>query len=167
MNDVKLTIPELLNLMSHFFYHDLNFETSTQTSKKSDTPNNKKINTDLEFPPEHYIKIIGNLLQADEATTILFLKKLYQLAPGSFYSLVLRIIAKEFDKKYENHIYDTDTIWMYSSLDSKIYPQATSPIKKVAFKYFAAFRSKEEAIKGVRLVSALKYYIFKWQKTEK
>ena len=78
--------------------------------------------------------------------------------PGTAISVILRTIALMMDENYPSHISECDTVYYHSFLDGKIHSIPTKDINKKAFKYFAAFRTQEDAVKAIKLTqAAIKY----------
>ena len=78
--------------------------------------------------------------------------------PGAVISVVLRTIALMMDENYPDHISTCDTVYYHSFLDGKIHSIPTNNINKKAYKYFAAFRTQEDAVKAIKLTqAAIKY----------
>jgi hypothetical protein len=82
--------------------------------------------------------------------------KLDAVTPGATYNLILRTIALEMDKRHSNHISEQEYIYIISLLDGKVHKQATYNISKKSYKYFAAFRTQEDAINAIKLAYAVK-----------
>lgn len=74
--------------------------------------------------------------------------------PGAAISVILRTIALMMDEKYPDHISTCDTVYYHSFLDGKIHSIPTNNINKKAYKYFAAFRTQEDAVKAIKLTQA-------------
>lgn len=72
-----------------------------------------------------------------------FLDSLYKLSPSATFSLLLREIAIELDKKYEDHINKCETLYIISMFDGRIHKVPRAYIKN--FRNFAAFRTEEDA----------------------
>ena len=78
--------------------------------------------------------------------------------PGAAISVILRTIAIMMDENYPDHISTCDTVYYHSFLDGKIHSIPTNTINKKAWKYFAAFRTQEDAVKAIKLTqAAIKY----------
>ena len=78
--------------------------------------------------------------------------------PGTAISVILRTIALMMDENYPDHISTCDTVYYHSFLDGKIHSIPTNTINKKAYKYFAAFRTQEDAVKAIKLTqAAIKY----------
>ena len=133
---------------------------------KEKKENNQKKNSSFEVASESlsspmwYIMKIGEQLSMDKNAVISHLKLVHTVSPGALLSMLLMVIAKELDKNYNDHISKADTVYVYSTTDSKIYSMPTSSVKKASFKYFAAFRSKEEAVFGIKMANMIRNFIF-------
>ena len=79
--------------------------------------------------------------------------------PGAAISVILRTIALMMDENYPNHISTCDTVYYHSFLDGKIHSIATNTINKKAWKYFAAFRTQEDAVNAIKLTQATIKYL--------
>ena len=79
--------------------------------------------------------------------------------PGAAISVILRTIAVMMDENYPGHISDCDTVYYHSFLDGKIHSIPTNTINKKAYKYFAAFRTQEDAVKAIKLTQATIKYL--------
>ena len=79
--------------------------------------------------------------------------------PGAAISVILRTIAVMMDESYPGHISDCDTVYYHSFLDGKIHSIPTNTINKKAYKYFAAFRTQEDAVKAIKLTQATIKYL--------
>ena len=85
-------------------------------------------------------------------------ESLIEIFPGAAVSVILRIIALMMDENYPDHISTCDTVYYHSFLDGKIHSIPTNNINKKAYKYFAAFRTQEDAVKAIKLTqAAIKY----------
>lgn len=76
-----------------------------------------------------------------------------QMYPASAFSIVLKEIAIELDKKYTDHISKSPELWTISLLDGKPAKISKKGIK--SFQHFAAFRSLEDALKAVSICKPL------------
>lgn len=72
-----------------------------------------------------------------------FLNNVHKIYPNAAFSIVLREIAIELDKTYDDHIKDSPEIFVISSLDGRITKANKAVIKN--YRNFAAFRSIEDA----------------------
>lgn len=121
---------------------------------------NSSVKTHVPSFAQYYIDVISNKLGTNALPT---LRALYNYSPGAFISLVLRTVAVEVDMLHEGHIADEENIYVFDPATSKIRLVSTYGIKRVAFKYFAAFRTKEDAIFGIKMTMAIKRLIFNEQ----
>lgn len=72
-----------------------------------------------------------------------FLNDAHRIYPRAAFSIILREIAIELDKAYDDHIKDSPEIFVVSSLDGRITKVNKAVIKN--YRNFAAFRSIEDA----------------------
>lgn len=63
--------------------------------------------------------------------------------PGSAFSIVAREIALDLDRKYDDHIENSEKIYTVSTLDGRIHEVCKAHIKN--YRNFAAFRTIEDA----------------------
>lgn len=109
--------------------------------------------------PRYYIELLAKQLGLAPWDTIATCRRVNKAAPGALMSLLLMTVAKELDLNYPDHISACPEIYVYSTINSKIGAVPTKNISKAAFKYFAAFRSKEDAVFAIKLVNAIKTFI--------
>jgi len=109
--------------------------------------------------PRYYIASLAKQMGLAPWNTIATCKRIDSAAPGALMSLLLMIVAKELDMNYPDHISTRPEIYVYSTVNAKIGAISTKNISKSAFKYFAAFRSKEDAIFAIKLVNNIKSFI--------
>lgn len=91
----------------------------------------------------YYIVTLANKLGWNPIKTAKFLDKISDIYPAASVSILLRVLALEFDKRYPDHIKNSPEIWTISTTDGEVAPVQKSRIK--SWGNFAAFRSKEEA----------------------
>ena len=72
-----------------------------------------------------------------------YLNNVDSILPAAAFSMVLREIAVELDKKYEDHIENSPEIYVISMLDGRITKANKAYIKN--YRNFAAFRSVSDA----------------------
>ena len=72
-----------------------------------------------------------------------YLETLYNMYPILSFSLLLREIAIDLDKKYQDHISSCDEVFTISPLNGKITKVFSATVKN--FRNFAAFRNIEDA----------------------
>lgn len=82
--------------------------------------------------------------------------------PGVIASLILRTIAIKMDEQYPDHISKCPLVYVYNSMNGgRICELDTSSISRKTWKYFAAFRTQEDAVAAVKLMHAVKHAIYK------
>ena len=135
----KMTqIEELFRAMGiHIIYED--------HSKSSLKNENKDIN--------YYIKLLADKHNWKEGKMNGFLGKVYEINPGAAISIMLKEIAIELDKKYPDHIRFSPEIYIFSANRGKIVKLDKTNIK--TFKFFAAFRTKEDAEFAIKVIDGL------------
>lgn len=94
---------------------------------------------DLEF----YIQKIADRLDWKIEKVYNYLNSVDTILPAAAFSMVLREIAIELDKKYEDHIEKSPEIYVISMLDGRITKANKAHIKN--YRNFAAFRSVSDA----------------------
>lgn len=72
-----------------------------------------------------------------------YLQNLWELNPSSAFSILLKEVAVELDKKYTDHINNCNEVFVISMMDGRIHKVPKAHIKN--FRNFAAFRTEEEA----------------------
>lgn len=72
-----------------------------------------------------------------------YLQNLWNINPSATFSTLLREVAIELDKKYEDHINNCEELFIISPMDGRIHNVPRAYIKN--FRNFAAFRTKEDA----------------------
>lgn len=98
-----------------------------------------EISTELEY----YIQKIAKKLDWKFKKAYNYLNNVHDVLPAAACSIMLREIAIELDKKYENHIEESPEIYVISMLDGRINRVNKAHIKN--YRNFAAFRSVEDA----------------------
>lgn len=73
-----------------------------------------------------------------------YITNLFKIYPAASFSLLLRELAFIIDKRYDNHISESEEIYIINVLDGKI-TKLKDNIKIANFKNFAAFRTYEDA----------------------
>lgn len=122
--------------------------------------NHYSADTKVSKEPKYYIEVIAKQMNLSINDTVLVLRSMSAVSPGALLNLLLTVVAKELDKVYDNHISECPDVYCYNSLDSKIFKVPTDHLKKASFKYFAAFRSNNEAVFGIRMANAIRNLIF-------
>lgn len=88
-----------------------------------------------------------------------YLNSVDSILPTAAFSMVLREIAIELDKKYEDHIENSPEIYVISILDGRITKANKAHIKN--YRNFAAFRSVSDAKIACRIVKPILKEMFK------
>ena len=88
-----------------------------------------------------------------------YLNSVDSILPTATFSIVLREIAIELDKKYEDHIENSPEIYVISILDGRITKANKAHIKN--YRNFAAFRTIEDAKIACRIVKPILKEMFK------
>lgn len=88
-----------------------------------------------------------------------FLDSLWEISPAAVFSILVREIAIELDKKYEDHINKCDTLYIISTFDGRIHQVHRKAIK--SFKNFAAFRTEDDAKAACRILRSELKEMFK------
>ena len=117
-------------------------------------PSLKNENKDLNY----YIKLLADKHNWKKDKMNGFLGKLYEINPGAVISIMLKEIAIELDKKYPDHIRFSPEIYIFSANSGKIVQLDKDNIK--TFKFFAAFRTKEDAEFAIKVIDRLIDKIF-------
>lgn len=88
-----------------------------------------------------------------------FLNNLSEINLGAAFSVILREIAVELDKKYEDHIGKSEEIYCVSMTNGHIFKMDKRLIKN--FRNFAAFRTLDDAKLACRITRSLLKDMFK------
>ena len=102
---------------------------------------------------KYYVKLLADKQGWKEDKMNGFLAKLYEINPGAVISIILKEIAIELDKKYPDHIRFSPEIYIFSANRGKIVKLDKDKIK--TFKFFAAFRTKEDAEFAIKVIDEL------------
>lgn len=92
---------------------------------------------------QYYIKNISTRLGWKYYEVESCLTMLNAINPAALFSIILKEIAVELDKKYKDHISNSPEIYIVSLLDGRITKANKATIKN--YKNFAAFRTIEDA----------------------
>lgn len=137
---------------------------------KEKTKEKKELNKD-----ELFNKVITNLsnrinnyanfkkLNIDHKSLFYILNDLF---PKEFFAILLKRIAIELDKKYENHIVEAEKHFIINIGNGKIYP-LTSKEYLNNYTNFAIFRSVEDANIAIELLRPLYNKLFNEQENKK
>lgn len=106
-------------------------------------PCGQHIKSDVPMNMDFYIKKIAARLGWKPEKVDNYLGNVDSILPAAAFSIVLREIAIELDKKYEDHIENSPEIYVISMLDGRITKANKAHIKN--YRNFAAFRTIEDA----------------------
>lgn len=116
------------------------FEAGIVTTKSVKTVVKK---TEVPMELEYYIQKIANKLNWKVEKVYNYLNNVDTILPAAAFSMVLREIAIELDKKYEDHIEKSSEIYVISLFDGRITKANKAHIRN--YRNFAAFRTIEDA----------------------
>lgn len=97
------------------------------------------ISTDLNY----YIGKIADKYHMSLEVAKVWLQGVHIVSPIAAFNILARQIAIELDKKYEDHIENSEKIYIISNLDGRIHEVCKAHIKN--YRNFAAFRTIEDA----------------------
>lgn len=117
-----------------------------------------EVSMDLEF----YVQKIADRLGWKIERVYNYLNSVDTILPAAAFSMVLREVAIELDKKYEDHIEKSPEIYVISMLDGRITKANKAHIKN--YRNFAAFRSIENAKIACRITRDILKEMFKSDK---
>ena len=106
-------------------------------------PAKSVVETKVPMELEYYIQKIADKLGWKIEKVYNYLNSVDSILPAAAFSMVLREIAIELDKKYEDHIEKSPEIYVISMLDGRITKANKAHIKN--YRNFAAFRTIEDA----------------------
>lgn len=107
----------------------------------------------------YYVEKIAKRLGWKVDKAFNYLNNVDAIMPAAAFSMILREIAVELDKKYEDHIENSPEIYVISSFDGRITKANKAHIKN--YRNFAAFRSIEDARVAYRIVKPVLKEMFK------
>ena len=108
---------------------------------------------------EYYIQKIAEKLGWKMEKVYNYLNSVDSILPAAAFSMVLREIAIELDKKYEDHIEESPEIYVISMLDGRITKANKAHIKN--YRNFAAFRSISDAKIACKITKDILKEMFK------
>lgn len=106
-------------------------------------PAKSAVKTEVPMELEYYIQKIAEKLGWKVEKVYNYLNSVDAILPVAAFSMVLREIAIELDKKYEDHIEKSPEIYVISMLDGRITKANKAHIRN--YRNFAAFRSVSDA----------------------
>lgn len=99
--------------------------------------------TEVPMELEYYIQKIADKLGWKVEKVYNYLNSVDIILPAAAFSMVLREVAIELDKRYEDHIENSPEIYVISLLDGRITKANKAHIKN--YRNFAAFRTIGDA----------------------
>lgn len=88
-----------------------------------------------------------------------YLKKLWDINHVAAFTVILREVAIELDKKYEDHIDKCEEVFVISTVDGRIHKMPRAYAKN--FRNFAAFRTENDAKIACRILKGMLKEMFK------
>ena len=122
-------------------------------------PAKSVVETEVPMELEYYIQKIAEKLGWKVEKVYNYLNSVDAILPVAAFSMVLREIAIELDKKYEGHIEKSPEIYVISMLDGRITKANKAHIKN--YRNFAAFRTIEDAKIACRITRDILKEMFK------
>lgn len=115
--------------------------------------------TEVPMDLNYYIEKLAERLGWKVEKVYNYLNTIDSVYPAAAFSMILREVAIELDKKYEDHIEKSPEIYVISMLDGKITKANKAHIKN--YRNFAAFRSVEDAKTACSIVREILKELFK------
>lgn len=125
-------------------------------------PAKSVVETEVPMELEYYIQKIAERLGWKIEKAYNYLNSVDAILPAAAFSMVLREIAIELDKKYKDHIEKSPEIYVISMLDGRIIKVNKAHIKN--YRNFAAFRTIEDAKIAYRITRDVLKEMFKSDK---
>ena len=108
---------------------------------------------------DFYIEKIATRLGWKPEKVYNYLNNVDSILPAAAFSMILREIATELDKKYKDHIENSSEIYVISTLDGRITKANKAHIRN--YRNFAAFRTIEDAKTACKIVKPILKEMFK------
>lgn len=122
-------------------------------------PAKSVVETKVPMELEYYIQKIAEKLGWKIEKVYNYLNSVDTILPAAAFSIVLREVAVELDKKYKDHIEKSPEIYEVSLLDGRITKTNKAHIKN--YRNFAAFRTVEDAKIACSIVRDILKELFK------
>ena len=122
-------------------------------------PAKSVVETEVPMELEYYIQKIAEKLGWKIEKVYNYLNNVDAILPAAAFSMVLREVAIELDKKYKDHIEKSPEIYVVSLLDGRITKANKAHIKN--YRNFAAFRTVEDAKIACSIVRDILKELFK------
>lgn len=131
------------------------------TVKQDEDKSVSPVQKDNEVPMdlEYYIQKIAEKLGWKVEKVYNYLNSVDTILPAAAFSMILREIAIELDKKYEDHIDKSPEIYVISMFDGRITKANKAHIKN--YRNFAAFRSVSDAKIACKITKDILKEMFK------
>lgn len=117
-------------------------------SAKDKTPGN--VESPVPMHVGYYIVNLAKKVGWRPEKMVGYLQSLWNINPSAAFSVLLREVAIELDKRYEDHINNCEEVFIISSMDGRIHKVHKAHIKN--FRNFAAFRTEEDAKIACRIL---------------
>lgn len=117
------------------------------------------VESEVPMELEYYIQKIAERLGWKIEKVYNYLNSVDTILPAAAFSMVLREVAIELDKKYEDHIEKSPEIYVISIFDGRITKANKAHIK--SYRNFAAFRTIEDAKIACRITRDILKEMFK------
>lgn len=117
------------------------------------------VESEVPMELEYYIQKIAKKLGWKMEKVYNYLNSVDSILPAAAFSMVLREVAIELDKKYEDHIEKSPEIYVISMLDGRITKANKAHINN--YRNFAAFRTIEDAKIACRITRDILKEMFK------
>ena len=122
-------------------------------------PAKSVVENEVPMELEYYIQKIADKLGWKVEKVYNYLNSVDAILPAAAFSMVLREIAIELDKKYKDHIEKSPEIYIISTLDGRITKANKAHIKN--YRNFAAFRSISDAKIACKITKDILKEMFK------
>ena len=129
------------------------------TSLGSDFDVDKVKHAEPHMNLHYYVEKLAKKLNWKVEKMYSYLNTIDSVYPAAAFSIVLREVAIELDKKYEDHIEKSPEIYVVSMLDGRITKANKAHIKN--YRNFAAFRSVEDAKTACSIVREILKELFR------
>lgn len=129
------------------------------TSLGSDFDVDKVMPTESHMNLHYYVEKLAKKLNWKVDKVCNYLNTIDSVYPAAAFSMLLREIAIELDKKYEDHIEKSPEIYVVSLLDGRITKANKAHIKN--YRNFAAFRSVSDAKIACNIMKDILKELFK------
>lgn len=137
--------PILFDMIEKYLSKELEELINIEKSKTVNTPK-----TSIPMCVDYYIAVLAKKVGWDTVKMANYLQVLWDIKPFAAFCVLLREIAIELDKKYEDHINNCKEVFIISSMDGRIHKVSRGCIKN--FRNFAAFRTEEDAKIACRIL---------------